>query len=61
MVIKWIKINDECVRHIWICTKCKNKMAVSPTIYAEMDTLMCSNCEEDMRYDHTEILATRKP
>lgn len=61
MTTEWVKVKDDCVRLIWICNKCKNKLAVSPTIYAEMNTLMCSNCEEDMGYVHTEILVTRKP
>ena len=65
--IKWTKIDDSKVRHIWVlddgdqclkeeelCNEDKTT-AVSPDWYAENGTPICPGCGEDMVYSHTEI------
>ena len=56
MKTKWITINDNEVCHIWVCPECKDKETVSPGFYTNNGTPMCLRCNEDMVYDHTEIL-----
>ena len=55
----WKKIEDEKVRHIWSCTdvKCLDPQdaEVDPNYYEESGTPVCSGCDQDMSYLHTEI------
>jgi len=58
--MKWKKIPDNAVRHIWKkcdfddCGEGPEIAVVSPSWYEENGTPMCG-CGEDMEYSHTEI------
>lgn len=56
---RWVKVPDKIVKHIWECPVCHDKERVSPDAYEEMGTPVCSECDEDMTYSHTEIFARR--
>ncbi len=51
----WETIDDKKVRHIWVCSECQEKATVSPDWYSDNGTPMCTECDIDMDYDHTEI------
>lgn len=55
--LKWKNIRDEWVIHVWECLKCGEKAEVNPTFYADAGTPMCGDCDEDMVYVKTQILA----
>ena len=63
---KWVKIADADVRHIWVkdgrCVAdgCKGKKSVSlpPTFYQDSGTPLCSSCDLDLEYSHTEVKAS---
>ncbi len=53
---KWAKVADENVRHIWVCTDCKakTKAIITPNWYENNGTPVCSCCDRDMTYSHTD-------
>lgn len=55
MTNKWVRINDDDIRSIWECPDCDNYACVGPEEYADIGTPVCSDCECDMEYSHTEI------
>ena len=60
---KWVKIEDAKLRHVWTCgTKgCKGEAIVAPGWYADNGTPVCQKCDEDLCYDHTEIMGGGNP
>jgi len=56
-VNKWIKIDDEKIRHIWQCPECDKLTTVSPHFYEENGTPVCPRveCGCDMVYLSTEF------
>jgi hypothetical protein len=60
---KWVRIADADVQSIWVKDeRCKedgcegkDKVALPPTFYADSGTPLCSSCDLDMVYSHTEI------
>lgn len=60
---RWEKIEDHDVRHIWKCDSdddCNgNEETISPEWYEQNGTPMCSDCDNDMTYSHTEINTNR--
>lgn len=49
-------IDDRRVNNVWYCPECMEKVEVNPDYYAENGTPVCSECDVDMNYHHTEIV-----
>lgn len=55
MKSEFVKIEDTCVINIWFCPECGKKAEITPDWYQNNGTPMCSDCDEDMEYNHTEV------
>ena len=53
---KWKKIADKAVRNIWKCEDCDETAEIHPDWYEQNGTPMCTECDRDMVYSHTEII-----
>ena len=51
----WKKISDDTIRHVWYCEECEDEVNIKPDWYQNNGTPMCSDCDNDMIYSHTEI------
>lgn len=56
--LKWREVPDLSVRHIWACETdgCEEHAIGGPDSFVEVGNPMCSECDEEMVYQHTEIL-----
>ena len=54
---QWVVVDDNNIRHLWECPDCDAKAEVHPWYYSERGEPFCSECECDMEYIRTEILA----
>ena len=60
---EWIKVEDENVRHIWVCRghfvpDCEKKgveVPISPNFNSEAGNPFCFYCECEMDYVRTEV------
>ena len=52
---KWIAVEDDEVRHVWVCSECGEEAVVPPQSYQEVGEPMCQFCDIEMTYDHTEV------
>jgi hypothetical protein len=53
--MKWRKIEDQLVRHLWRCAACEDKGYFSAAFYGEAGVPFCVECDQDMEYVLTEI------
>jgi len=50
----WIIVHDTKVRQSWECPDCGDEVFVYPYEYEDIGTPVCSECDCDMVYNHTE-------
>lgn len=51
----WLLLDDEKLRHVWRCDECGERTVVKPYWYQDNGTPMCTDCDEDMLYDYSEV------
>lgn len=51
----WQIIDDNKIRHVWRCAECEDEVNIEPSWYQNNGTPVCSDCDTDMEYLHTEI------
>ena len=51
----WTKISDVDVNHNWQCSICLAEADVGPEWYECNGTPVCIECDQDMKYQYTEI------
>jgi hypothetical protein len=51
----WKIIDDNKVRHAWQCTDCSKIVYIDPTFHQTSGNPVCTECDEEMTYIHTEI------
>jgi hypothetical protein len=49
------KIADDKVINVWKCN-CGERARINPDFYQDNGTPMCTSCDDDMEYSHTEIV-----
>lgn len=50
----WVIVHDTKVRQSWECPDCGRETFVYPYEYEDIGTPICSWCDCDMVYNHTE-------